>query len=905
MYKRICLVVALGLLLTGCINVAQRLADNQRRTNALRGSSNLSADYQETVRRVSMARSSGDRLELATELSALSGYQRQLGDIEAAGTSVREAVATLRPGPLNREEGLQLRHAFHAAAMYIRETARPELAPALADEIETSPIRGKAEIVMSVAAVLVDLDLSLAKQIAARAEAAWPAELAGLNELTSFVDVEDAKFYIQSYEWMRDLVKNGLRLATEDSDQRMAGMLREWAEVAGVPLPEQFSFSISLRRREQVLLRVAARRQRYRLAASLNSLLLLKDDFDAARLWAGRIGDDERSMEADVTRGGKKVVEWDTVGDRRLALTDWLALGRHPAAGTTERLEQAIFRPGRYLLMTLGQVEGLAKTFRAGQNPLAARLLDLLLRTPAFNRRIDNAFGYSSERQKLLFVQKNVLPSVNALLATQVPLASNERVATAERLLEWVASYKGIVFDAVAGTTARVQRLSGDGKSALVLEWKHLRGQLAAGGDAAKLTERLEAVERQLGKDVVGAANFASVTRAQLAGQLAAGDALVDYVLVEDEVPAQRREDIVTNRTYVAVVLGADGAAHAVDLGPAAAIDTLVQTARERLQAEGRVRGFRAKRLLAKGSANEALQQLYQAVWAPIAGHLGKPTRALVATDAALSLVPFAALLGPKGPLIEDLELGFLTSGRSLMAHTVAANSGAVVAVANPAFGPTGEAGRLSFEPLPATEREAAALTSLFKPKILSGAAATEQAVQAIERPRVLHLATHGFFLPAGTEKRPLLSAMTRSGLALAGANTGTDGDGYLTAFEVTSMDLRGTELVTLSACETGVGKVVTGEGVFGLRRAFGLAGAKNLMMSLWPVADEETSELMVDFYKAFAAGERPSAALRKAQLATIAQLTKKHGRAHPALWAAFFVQVAGSQRPVAVPAVP
>ena len=146
-----------------------------------------------------------------------------------------------------------------------------------------------------------------------------------------------------------------------------------------------------------------------------------------------------------------------------------------------------------------------------------------------------------------------------------------------------------------------------------------------------------------------------------------------------------------------------------------------------------------------------------------------------------------------------------------------------------------------------------------------------------------------------------LENPLLRSGLALAGANVGLRGaasllaeDGILTAEDVTGLDLVNTELVVLSACETGLGDVRTGEGVFGLRRAFVLAGAKTLVMSLWKVPDEQTRDLMGDFYRLLLAGRGRAAALREAQVAM------KNKYPDPFYWGSFICQ--GDPSPLVVP---
>ena len=232
------------------------------------------------------------------------------------------------------------------------------------------------------------------------------------------------------------------------------------------------------------------------------------------------------------------------------------------------------------------------------------------------------------------------------------------------------------------------------------------------------------------------------------------------------------------------------------------------------------------------------------------------------------------------------------------------------------------------FEPLPGTAAEAKALSSILPNAVtLTKERATEWALKEVSGPSILHIATHGFFLtgkqqlrtgtrglslassgtqvvPSARNENPLL----RSGLALAGANWllgGKGEDGILSALEAAGLDLSGTKLVVLSACETGLGDIKKGEGVYGLRRAMVLAGSESQVITLWLVEDNATRDLMVAYYKRLQAGEGRTEALRQVQLEMIKNGKEMQGKgltrdlggklaalsadySHPFFWASF-----------------
>ncbi len=191
------------------------------------------------------------------------------------------------------------------------------------------------------------------------------------------------------------------------------------------------------------------------------------------------------------------------------------------------------------------------------------------------------------------------------------------------------------------------------------------------------------------------------------------------------------------------------------------------------------------------------------------------------------------------------------------------------------------------FEDLPGTEEEITMIKPILEKQNLSvemllGKNALEETVKKIQHPSIVHIATHGFFVD---DAASTVSPMIRSGIVLAGVKKENvkqnQDDGILTAYEATNLDLEGTSLVVLSACKTGLGEVRNGEGVYGLQRAIVVAGASNLIMSLWKVDDEATAELMASFYRVWT-GKQNEIEFREAQI----NMRKKYPQ--PFYWGAF-----------------
>lgn len=347
---------------------------------------------------------------------------------------------------------------------------------------------------------------------------------------------------------------------------------------------------------------------------------------------------------------------------------------------------------------------------------------------------------------------------------------------------------------------------------------------------------------------------------------------------------------------YAAYILNPQGNPIGIDLGPAEEIEHHLNLHRRNLTSP--------KTPLSQ--IQESSQTLAQLILKPLEPHLKPGHRLLIAPDSALNLLPFETLTTQNGQyLIESHPITYLTSGRDLTRLNLdQPHSQNPVILGDPflqknpetiAIQPQNENAptrRFSlnvrdYEPLLGTRTEAQEIAQLFNVEPILGASASESTVKQVNQPQILHIASHGFFAPNPQSDDLYENPMLRSGLVLAGlqANTNTSGDdGLLTAYETANLNLYGTQLVVLSACDTGQGGLSAGDGVYGLRRSLVLAGSESQVISLWKVADDATQELMVNYYEKLKAGEGRSEALRQTQLAML----NSEERNHPYYWAAF-----------------
>ena len=377
---------------------------------------------------------------------------------------------------------------------------------------------------------------------------------------------------------------------------------------------------------------------------------------------------------------------------------------------------------------------------------------------------------------------------------------------------------------------------------------------------------------------------------------------------------------------YQALILFPNNKVESIDLGNASEIEQLISN--------GLISSEQS--LI---DAQEIWQELGSKIIKPLEKHIKNKKTLFISPDSELNKVPFAAIGSfDNSELLGDIfKLRLLTTGRELVTLNKEKNliNKKSIVVANPNFNFSGkklkntkalistkvlkdqkrsfDQGKRIWLSLPGTKKEADVISKITNARLFLEEAASALNIQKEESPKILHIATHSFYIgdnkndnlisenifsnPIFNNKR-IENPLLRSGIVLAGANypeKNSNDDGYLTALEVSKLNWNGTELVVVSGCESGQGDLQSGEGVYGLKRAITVAGARSSLLSLWKVDDKATAEFMESFYLKLKSGESRANALSKTQKEFREHPIKAWQ--HPNVWAAF--QLNGDWRPI------
>jgi CHAT domain-containing protein len=587
--------------------------------------------------------------------------------------------------------------------------------------------------------------------------------------------------------------------------------------------------------------------------------------------------------------------------------------------------------------LVIEQIHNLARTNWA-LGRLEAATTRFMEANLADNQRLRQAATFSSESEMLNFLR--LFAEAQAELQTftmENPTPELSRTAYNNALF-----YKGFLSD-----NARLLVRSTDRLDSMALvpykKWQSMQKEIAAelaqplakqNPKLAALTDEAESLEKQLTRSLPAFEVTRHIpTWTEVRDQLRPGESAIEFVSFSYfNKNTQRSTDSIFYATLV--------------LQPGSLQPQFIPLFEEKqltalLKTEGSPQPTFYNDLYSAGKKGD---QLYDLIWKPIAAALPQGTTVYCSPSGLLHRLNLGAIPTPDGKtLSENNRLTILGSTRQLVIPSVTATQQSTtaqlyggiqydatptVAINTPAK-PEDLAARRgpdiaqndstlrgeNWNYLRWTEVEISAAANVMKskgivPTLKKGTEATEESFKALGQgsasPRILHLATHGFFFPDPKELKPgegqaigektfkvSDNPMIRSGLLLAGGNhawkTGKPlrpdlEDGILTAYEISQMNLANTELVVLSACETGLGDLVGNEGVYGLQRAFKIAGAKYLIMSLWQVPDFQTQVFMTAFYKHWLEGKM---AVPAAFRATQAELRLKYsGEAFK--WAGF-----------------
>lgn len=597
-----------------------------------------------------------------------------------------------------------------------------------------------------------------------------------------------------------------------------------------------------------------------------------------------------------------------------------------PLAEQSRAMKEQLYGKDGAPLIAAHQAEAMA-AFATGRHEAAAAATAEQLRLEAMNWERLTAFATPEQRA--------------TARRTLNPFFMAGSLGDADLMAQATLAFKGITLDADLQEHRLIQGRTLDAKDLKRIQRikETLRARLLESGENSppgeaqelrSLQNELETLQRRaLGpaRPTLSKTAAPEALLTEIRGKLPAATALLEFVRYRKWEPP-----LTFTEHYGVAIIAQSHAPDFVDLGPATVIEAEIRRFRE---IAGRpLNPEKHAELIAEANVTlgEACRALHGMLARPIEQALPADIRQLILDpDGELQFLPFACLLDEEERFwCTRYAMRHVSSGRDLLVSepgpAQAGEAGLAVLVGNvnylatpgpaPDDGENGDRGViveaakplskglakelsiLRFAPLSGTGEEIGLLEKRFQQKnwkrrILTGTDPTEAALRRLPPPTILHLATHGFFLPDAEPEegaaRTESDAMLRSGLALTGAqatvNEWKEGrvprpsrDGILSAAEAAELSLDGTRLVALSACETALGESQGGEGVLGLKRAFAVAGARNLLITLWLISDFETISLMDRFYERLLDGESPEAALHTVQKEALVEALETRG---------------------------
>jgi CHAT domain-containing protein/Flp pilus assembly protein TadD len=560
-------------------------------------------------------------------------------------------------------------------------------------------------------------------------------------------------------------------------------------------------------------------------------------------------------------------------------------------------------------------------------------------------KKRENVFLLLSEKQKITYTEQTK-GNINALVSHTAQYLRNDNLLLGQTFNTWlrwkgaVLEAQGRYIDAVTYSEDSEVRKKFDELNNIrreiaklhlsKLEKMSLEEYRKMLEDLEKKKEFLEAELSRLSKDfalekMVGKVDTKGISKILLKK----GDSSVYIDFANIPIFDFKKNKFGKSRYLVFVLISdKEPVVKLLDLSDAGEVDNHIRAYLEEMKRAKEFREMPRDRIL----KTEA-KALYEVLFKPIEADIKGKKHLYVSPDGNLNLIPFEVLINSEGKyLMEDYTLTYIAAGRDIMRFVdtnIAQGDGLIMADPDYDMGLkekeevakalgvietrsasliSRDAKDLRFKRLPDTKQEAEAVEKCLREsqninvRNYQDKRALDEVLLMAKNPKFLHLATHGYFLRDEEVKhQPRLGFITqereqmvdigmenpmlRSGIVFAGVNAslkeGRD-DGVVSAEKILGLRLKGTDLVVLSACETGVGDVKSGEGVFGLKRSFILSGAKTVVMSLWSIPSKETTELMTDFYTLMAKGKTKAEALREARL----NLMRK--KPNPFYWGAF-----------------